>query len=93
MDFSFLIPLAGIGIGGLAIYLSHQRQVLKMKLLNGAATNQETIESALLDIAQKQAELEARINALESRKPSISSELPTVKEHLEQLKTAGRVRS
>lgn len=98
MDPGVLIPLAGIGIGGLAIYLGHQRKMMELKLKTGTLLNEhEQLGYTIKALRAEQKALEQRIEQLEviatvePAKPLV--DLPPMKEHLEQLKTAGKVRN
>jgi predicted nuclease with TOPRIM domain len=100
MDLGILVPLSAIGIGGLAMYFGHQRKMMELKLRTGNLLGEnEQLNQEIRDLAQKQKALEERVQNLETissaepAKSFLDESLPPVKEHLEQLKTAGKTRA
>lgn len=57
MDWGILIPLAGIGVGGLAIWTGHQRKMAQLRFGAGALAGEEQTKDLRA--------LEARIQVLE----------------------------
>ena len=74
MDWGILIPLAGIGVGGLAIWTGHQRKMAQLRFgAGGQAGEQQTQELRSLEkrvqvleriLTDQRSDLSAQIEAL-----------------------------